>query len=66
MIIKSDPLEPNLVFASKDDGQEIDKIDEAFMAVGGFGKLQKFSYLMNSLASVVLAFFMYCLVFLEK
>ena len=36
------------------------------MAMGGFGRLQKFSYIMNTLTQGAAAFFVYCLVFLEK
>ena len=52
--------------ASATDDQETDVIDEAFMAMGGFGRLQKFSYLMNTLTQGAAAFFVYCFVFLEK
>ena len=31
------------------DQADIDWIDEAFMAMGGFGKLQKISYFMNTI-----------------
>lgn len=41
-------------------------IDEAFMAMGGFGKLQKISYLMNTMINGGAALFIYCFVFLEK
>ena len=41
-------------------------IDEAFMAMGGFGKLQKISYFMNTLINGGAALFIYCFVFLEK
>lgn len=44
----------------------MDLIDEAFMAMGGFGKLQKISYLMNTLINGGAALFIYCFVFLEK
>jgi MFS family permease len=41
-------------------------IDEAFMAMGGFGKLQKISYFMNTLINGGASLFIYCFVFLEK
>ena len=41
-------------------------IDEAFMAMGGFGKLQKISYFFNTLMNGGAALFIYCFVFLEK
>jgi len=44
----------------------VDLIDEAFMAMGGFGKLQKISYVMNTLINGGAALFIYCFVFLEK
>ena len=34
--------------------------------MGGFGRVQKISYLMNTLAQGAAAFITYCLVFLEK
>ena len=44
----------------------IDVIDDAFVAMGGFGKLQKWSYVMNTLTQGAAAFFLYSFVFLEK
>ncbi len=44
----------------------VDLIDEAFMAMGGFGKLQKISYFFNTLINAGAALFIYCFVFLEK
>ena len=41
-------------------------IDEAFMAMGGFGKLQKISYFFNTMINAGAALFIYCFVFLEK
>ena len=43
-----------------------DMVDEAFMQMGGFGRLQKLSYVMNTLAQGSAAFFLQCFVFLEK
>jgi hypothetical protein len=36
------------------------------MAMGGFGRLQKISYVANTLTQGAAAFFMYSFVFLEK
>ena len=48
------------------DVDNVDLIDEAFMAMGGFGKLQKISYFFNTLINAGAALFIYCFVFLEK
>lgn len=48
------------------EGESEDTIDQAFMAMGGFGRFQKFSYVMNTLTQGAAAFFVYCFVFLEK
>ena len=41
-------------------------VDEAFLAMGGFGKVQKLSYVLNTLAEGGAAFMVYCFSFLEK
>jgi hypothetical protein len=41
-------------------------IDEAFMQMGGFGRIQKISYVSNTLTQGAASFIVYCLVFLEK
>ena len=44
----------------------IDMIDVAFVAMGGFGRFQKLSYLINTLVNTGAAFIMQPFVFLEK
>jgi hypothetical protein len=41
-------------------------VEEAFQLVGGFGKFQKFSALMNMLANAGASFLLYAFAFLEK
>ena len=41
-------------------------VDEAFERVGGFGKFQQFSCLMNTLANMGAMFFLCAFAFLEK
>ena len=46
--------------------EKFDMIDEAYMQMGGFGKVQKVSYVINTLAQSAAAYIVYCIVFLEK
>ena len=56
----------------KDIGEKLlkaeayDPVEDAFKQMGGFGKVQKISYVMNTLAQGSAAFIVYCLAFLEK
>ena len=55
----------------KDIGEKLieeksDPVEDAFKQMGGFGKVQKVSYVMNTLAQGSASFFVSCLVFLEK
>jgi len=59
-------LEPSAPAPGGEDNSKIDLIDEAFMAMGGFGRLQIISYIGNTLTQGAAAFFMYSFVFLEK
>jgi hypothetical protein len=52
--------------ASSDEEEKVDIVDKCFMEMGGFGRLQKISYVMNTLAQGSAAFFLNCFVFLEK
>lgn len=60
------PAEKQEAEAEPEDPENVDLIDEAFMAMGGFGKLQKISYFFNTLINAGAALFIYCFVFLEK
>jgi hypothetical protein len=46
--------------------EEKDQIDEAMNLMGGFGRAQKISYVMNTIGQAGAAFIMFCFVFLEK
>ena len=60
------PAEKQEAEDAPEDPDNVDLIDEAFMAMGGFGKLQKISYFFNTLINAGAALFIYCFVFLEK
>jgi len=46
--------------------KKADLADEAMMAMGGFGRLQKISWIMNTLTQGAAAWVVFSLVFLEK
>jgi len=52
--------------ASPPVDEKFDMIDEAYMQMGGFGRVQKVSYVFNTLAQSAAAYIVYCIVFLEK
>ena len=52
--------------SQESDSGEKDTVDQVFIMMGGFGRVQKISYVMNTLAQGSAAFFLYCFVFLEK
>jgi hypothetical protein len=62
----SSSISSSVVTDSSENDEQTDFIDVAFMAMGGFGRLQKYSYVMNTLTQGAAAFFIYALVFLEK
>jgi len=45
---------------------EVVTVEEAFDRVGGFGRFQKFSCIMNTLANMGAMFFLNAFAFLEK
>lgn len=52
--------------SEEEEEEKEDLVDKCFNEMGGFGKLQKLSYVMNTLAQGSAAFFLNCFVFLEK